>query len=133
MQKLFLRHAVILIIFLYDQSAYAGKLPLNPSAADREQRIDDVVEACVQKSRMTEEQDPICDALFTMKQIGDDSIEFIKMYFKLSPRTYAFLTVANAATTGRIRFKTKCFWLDKTDEIYDFKPGEFFYTIERRF
>lgn len=131
--NLFLRCSFFLMFFICDEWAYAGRLPITPGAADREQRIDDVVEACVQQTKLTEVQDPICEALFTMKQIGDDSIEFIKTYFKLSPRAYALLTVANAATTGRVRFKTRCLWLDKTDEIYDFKPGEFMYTIERRF
>ncbi|GIL17573.1 MAG: hypothetical protein BroJett040_13240 [Oligoflexia bacterium] len=93
------------------------------------QQIDSLASACLQATK----KDKICEAIITMKQIGDDSIEAIKEYIDLTPSQYAVLTAINYAASGRIRIRTNSKIIPGARHIYDIKKDTFMIYLEKDF
>ncbi|NUM58043.1 MAG: hypothetical protein HUU56_05385 [Bdellovibrionaceae bacterium] len=91
--------------------------------------INQVVDACVVQLK----RDVICDFLFQVKEVGNDAVEAVKVFFKLTPRDYAILTAANMIATGRVRFQTKSFLHPEARHTFDFKKDSYLVTIELKF
>lgn len=98
---------------------------------ENQAKLDELYSACMQQKK----KDKLCDSVITAKQIGNDSVEYIKEYMKLSPAAYAALTLANMIATGRFRIKSKSFFYKKADHIYDYKTKDNTITLiyEQRF
>ncbi|MCB0370327.1 MAG: hypothetical protein KDD45_13105 [Bdellovibrionales bacterium] len=110
---------VFLSVFLLSISSWA----INPDD------INQVVDACVVQAQ----RDAVCDFLFQVKSVGNDAVEAVKVFFKLTPRDYAVLTVANMIATGRIRFQTKSYLSPEARHTFDFKKDSFLVTLEMKF
>ena len=90
---------------------------LNQSEQLREEKLNELYSACLQQKK----KDKLCDSVITARQIGDDAVEYIKEYMELTPSMYALLTLANFASTGRLRVKTKSFFFKKAQHVYDYQ------------
>ncbi|GEM_PF-3043221 len=86
-------------------------------AAIRQQRIDDLVAACIQGKK----KDEICKAIIEFKQIGDDSIEAIKSLYPMGPFEYFVLTVINFAQSGRLRIQPEPMIHAKVRNIIEYR------------
>ena len=93
---------------------------LDPYEQQKNAKIDELYSACIQQKK----KDKLCDSVITAKQIGNDSVEYIKEYMELTPTMYALLTLANFASTGRIRIKTKSFLFKKAQHVYDYQRDD---------
>lgn len=98
---------------------------------EQQAKIDELYSACTQQKK----KDKLCDSLIIARQIGDDSVEYIKEYMQLSPVGYAMLTFANMLATGRFRIKTASFFNKKAQHTYDYqaKNQTWMFIYEQRF
>lgn len=99
--------------------------------------VNQVVESCLAdvsaKGTNQLSRDVICDFIYQVRAVGDDAIEAVKVFFKLTPRDYALLTAANMAATGRVRFQTKSFLHKDFKHTFDFRSDSYLVTIETQF
>jgi hypothetical protein len=102
--------------------------PARAEEAKNNVQLSTVVDAC----RTQANKDKICEALISLQQIGDDSIEAVKEYIDLSPRSYAILTAVNAIASGRLRIRTKSFVIKNANHTYDLRrdKAEFLFEME---
>lgn len=100
-----------------------------------EQKIQEVINACAQhpSHQAERDEDKLCKALVTFKNIGDDAIEAVKEYTNLTPRDYAILTVVNYMVTGRLRIRTKSFFIENGNNTLDIKKEEVVFITEFSF
>jgi hypothetical protein len=120
--------AIFFSIFFLGLQTWAD-IPTTQEEQERQAKLDDIVSSCtLQKKR-----DKICDSIITARQIGNDSVEFIKEYMDLPPYAYSMLTALNFLGTGRIRIKTKSSIFKKTDHIYDLQRDKITFIVERKF
>lgn len=110
-------------IFIFILSTFHQAFAIDPND------INQVVDACV----VQVQKDSICDFLFQVKAVGNDAVEAIKVFFKLTPRDYAILTTANMIATRRARFQTHSPFHKEARHTFDFKKDEFTITIEWKF
>lgn len=123
----------IFLLFNFNSTLLFAENQAAQDARDKETqaKLDELYSACMQQKK----KDKLCDSVITAKQIGNDSVEYIKEYMKLSPAAYAALTLANMFATGRFRIKTKSFINKKADHILDYKAKDNTTTLiyEQRF
>lgn len=132
-----MKNKAFAFIILVTINLYPAFAPCETQAAqdarekETQAKLDELYAACMQQKK----KDKICDSVITAKQIGNDSVEFIKEYMNLSPAAYAALTLANMIATGRFRIKTNSFFYRKADHIYDYKTKDNTLTFiyEQRF
>mgnify|MGYP000863917773 CR=1 FL=1 len=98
-------------------------------ATEADDSLDLVIQGCLKSPN----HDEICNAIVDLKNIGDDSIEAIKQYAKLTPRQYFALTVANALARQRLRIRTKSYFFENGNDTLDLRPDGFFLTFELKF
>jgi len=122
--------ALFILLFQFEVTA-ATRSITDPLEQERTAKLDELYSACMQQKK----RDKLCDSVITAKQIGNDSVEYIKEYMDLSPTAYAFLTIANFISTGRFRIKTKSFFIKKAQHIYDYQrdDNQITFIIEKSF
>lgn len=98
-------------------------------ATEADDSLDLVIQGCLK----TPNHDEICNAIVDLKNIGDDSIEAIKQYAKLTPKQYFALTLANALAKQRLRVRTKSYFFEHGNDTLDLRPDGFFFTFEIKF
>lgn len=120
----------VIILALISLSLKAAKPPEGVN-------VNQVVESCVEQVAAQGSgqlsRDVICDFIYQVRAVGDDAIEAVKVFFKLTPRDYALLTAANMAATGRVRFQTKSFLHKDFRHTFDFRSDSYLVTIETQF
>ncbi len=99
------------------------------TATEADDSLDLVIQGCLKSPN----HDEICNAIVDLKNIGDDSIEAIKQYAKLTPRQYFALTIANALAKQRLRIRTKSYFFENANDTLDLRPDGFFLTFELKF
>ncbi|PWU20345.1 MAG: hypothetical protein C5B49_04445 [Bdellovibrio sp.] len=95
--------------------------------------LDSLSQACREQNR----KDKICDALITLQQLGNDSIEAIKEFVDLGPYSYTLLTVANFALQRRIRVRfppmTVPGFRRRVSSTLDWQRDSISYTVSMEF
>lgn len=114
-------------VFVFLLSALSPHVTL--AEEDARSKIEQIIEAC----RGQQRRDQICQAFVDLRQVGDDAIEAIKLYARMSPQEYAILTLANMIATGRFRFRTKSQFFSEGRDVYDIRKDSFVYIYERDF
>lgn len=110
---------------LSEQSTAAVQTIQDQKEQEKQAKLDELYAACMQQKK----KDKLCDSVISAKQIGDDSVEFIKEYMNLTPTAYAMLTIANMMATGRFRIRTSSFISKKANHIYDYKTRDNSFTF----
>lgn len=118
----------VVCLFITSFFLFFAAKPAEADETNINVQLSTVVDAC----RSQASKDKICEALITLQQIGDDSIEAVKEYIDLSPRSYAILTAVNAIASSRLRIRTKSFVVKNANHTYDLRKdkAEFLFEME---
>jgi hypothetical protein len=123
------RFSSIVLLFLLSTLVLSEGAGATVESTGETHTVDDVVQACLDSPH----QFAVCDMVLELQQFQNDTLSTLKRKIRIGAYETLIITAANAAATGKIRWRKPILMFPETYQIIDLQKDKVLFLLEKRF